>query len=123
MNYPIHKIPAAHWPSVAFFTDPECKHRADVFDSPNHQYPHNEVTVATQRTIPHFLARDAETGQAVTTKLYAKSADGKRVWALDPEPQPPHTNAVVTGTKGSDSALASLISVLAQLGIIVDGTE
>ena len=93
------------------FLDPACRNRATVLSPTGAPLPGNEVTV-TGETVPLF--------QAAAAVVYMRDATGQAV-ALYPHPtaNPP----TVTGSKGSNAALTSLMQALAGLGLVVDQTS
>lgn len=97
-------------PSFIVFSDPACRTKAAVFDLFGHPLPGSQVQ-APGGVVTQF--------QASATVLYARDTAGQ-VEALYPHPAA--TQPTVTGSKGANAALTSLVQALAALGLIVDQT-
>ena len=96
------------WP---VFSDQGCTISASLFDVNGKPLPHNLLTIPDSGLLPAF--------QAAGSILYVRADDGS-VRQLFASPQ--RTMATVTGAKAGNAALTSLLTALAQLGIVVDQT-
>lgn len=96
---------------VPVFTDTKCTSRAQLFDSAGLPLRGNALELPSTGRIPLF--------QANASVLYVRDCTGA-VITLDPSAQ--RTAVAVTGAKGGNAALTSLIAALSQAGIIVDQT-
>jgi hypothetical protein len=105
------------WPSrtssVVVFTDPACRVPASISAPGGGPLPGSKVDIGPDGRIPLFQ------GPPGATALYCRDANGIVV-ALYPHPSASAT--AVTGSKGGNSALASLIAALAAEGLIIDQT-
>lgn len=95
---------------LALFTDSRLTLRATVYDLNGRPLPGNVVNV-TGALIPEF--------QSASGILFFRAGSGE-VAALSASGQ--RSGVVVSGAKGGNAALTSLIAALAQLGIVVDQT-
>jgi hypothetical protein len=96
---------------VKFYLDPKCQQAATVFTRSGSVTPGNTVALV-DGILPLF--------QANATVLYYRDGQGN-VDAVYPHPNA--TPSTVTGSKGANAALTSLMTTLAGLGIVVDGTS
>lgn len=97
-------------PSFIAFSDPTCRSKAAVFDLFGHPLPGSQVS-APGGVISQFLS--------AATVLYARDTAGQ-VETLYPHVAA--TQPIVTGSKGANAALTSLVQALAAVGLIVDQT-
>lgn len=96
---------------VPLYTDAKMTQRASLFDLTGRPLPGNMLNV-TGAFIPEF--------QASNSVLYLRAASGDvvQLFANDKRTAP-----TVTGAKGGNAALTSLMAALVQLGIVVDQTS
>jgi hypothetical protein len=90
--------------------DPAATIPAAVFDMNGAPIPNGTVVIASQ-TIPLF--------QSAASILYVTNTGG---YISPIYPAPDATHPTITGSKGGNAALTSLISALAAQGLIVDTT-
>ena len=94
------------------FTDATFRTRVTVYNANGTQLPGNEVTVTNGYLTTFYTASTVNT-------VFLKGDDGNPIQLFA------HASAsaiVVTGSKGANAALTSLMSALAQIGIVVDQT-
>jgi hypothetical protein len=109
--FPLNPDSAALGQAFTVYTDPRCTVKAPVFDTSGRPIPASQITV-TGKQIPQF--------QSTATVLYARDTAGI-VETLYPHPFA--SSPAVTGAKGGNAALTSLIAALAAQGIITDQTS
>lgn len=97
--------------AVPLFTDAKLAQRAQLYDLNGVPLVANVIYVRDRR-LPEF--------QAAAGLLYGRAEDGTVV-ALAPMAQ--RVQPIVTGSKGANAALTSLMAALSQLGIVVDQTS
>lgn len=96
---------------VALYADSKLTQRASLFDLNGRPLQGNVLNV-TGAFMPEF--------QAPNSVLYLRASGGDVVELFASGPR---TAPIVTGAKGGNAALTSLVSALAQLGIVVDQTS
>lgn len=96
---------------VKLFLDFNLTQRASLFDLNGKPLPGNVLNI-TGATMPEF--------QSSASVLYVANAAGETI-AIAPHAQ--RTAVVVTGSKGANAALTSLMAALVQLGLVVDTTS
>jgi hypothetical protein len=109
--FPALRTPPPRTTGVTLYTDAACRALADLLTPAGTPMPGGKVDVGADGLLPLFQGPN---GAAV---LYARTPTGA-VTTLHPTPTAPP--AVVTGSKGSNAALGSLIGVLAGEGLVVD---
>lgn len=102
-------VPALGQSFVAY-VDPACRVKASLFDLNGHPLPGAQATVVGGVIQPF---------QAAPSVLYARDTAGQ-IEALYAHAAA--TKPTVTGAKGANAALTSLVQALAALGLIVDQT-
>lgn len=112
-TFPQNPGPYGHGGSTGVWIDPKALNPATVFDATGAPLPGNRLPVDNDGRILPF--------QAAPAVLYIKTASRKIV-ALYPSVPTVGTAPTVTGSKGANAALTSLMTTLAALGIVVDGT-
>lgn len=96
--------------SFTVYADPACQVKASLFDLNGHPLPGSQATVVGGLIQPF---------QSTLTVLYARDMAGQ-IEALYPHAAA--TKPTVTGSKGANAALTSLVQALAAVGLIVDQT-
>ena len=111
-TFPAESGPYGVSGSVPVYTDPACRNQAPIFDGNGAQLRNNAPILVTGRIAPF---------QSTASVLYIRYGVGN-VITLYPaivNKTPP----TVTGSKGGNAALASLVGALAAAGVIVDTTS
>lgn len=108
--FPLNAEPSQFGPSFIVYSDPNCTQRAAVYNMKGQPLPGSQVT-STGRQYQQF--------QCTATVLYTRDLSG---YVETIYPHPFASSPVVTGSKGSNAALTSLIAALAAQGLITDQT-
>jgi hypothetical protein len=111
--FPAERFWPARTSSITVFTDPACRVLAQVVTQAGAALPGSKVNIGPDERIPLFQ------GPPGATVLYCRDANGN-ILAL--YPHAPASATAVTGSKGGNAALASLISALAAEGLVIDQT-
>jgi hypothetical protein len=113
LTFPATRTPPPNLSSVAVYTDSAGHSLATITTVAGAPVPGSRINVGLDGLMPEFL------GPAGVTVLYGKTAAGV-VFVL--HPQLAVNPATVTGSKGSNAALTSLMAALNAAGIVVDAT-
>lgn len=96
---------------VQLFIDAGLTQRASLFDVNGKPLPGNALNIPYSGVLPVF--------QSTASLLYLRAPSGE-IMELYPSAQ--KTAPVVTGSKGANAALTSLMAALSSLGLVVDST-
>lgn len=113
LTFPATRTPPARTSGITVFTDQACTRVASITSLTGVPYPNGRIDVGSDDLLPEFI------GPAGATVLYAKTAGGV---PFVMHPAPITTVPTVTGAKGGNAALTSLMTALAASGIVVDAT-
>jgi len=103
------------------FVDTKFQTRANVLDTNGNPLPGNQVNVPPSGIVPNFqITATVTAGVTSPGVVYLQGDDGNPIPLY---PNAHTTTPTVTGSKGANAALTSLMSALAQLGIVVDSTS
>ena len=97
--------------AIPIFVDSGCTIRATLYDTNGAVLRGNSLFVGSSDRLPTF--------QANATVVYTRDAGGRVVTIY---PHPAKNSPIITGSKGANAALTSLITALANEGLIVDQT-
>lgn len=113
LTFPATRTPPAHTSGITVYADSACRQVAAITTLTGVPIPGARIDVGTDELLPEFL------GPAGATVLYSRTAAGT---PFIMHPQTAANPPTVTGSKGGNAALASLMTALAAAGIVVDGT-
>lgn len=99
--------------AVTVYTDAACSLPANILDATNRVIPGGKVDIAPDGRLPLFYGPDG------VSVLYARAPYGV-VTTLHPETI--GAAPTVTGAKGGNAALTSLLGALSAAGVVTDAT-